>query len=126
MGSRFTSRVQRVSGNTPERLTVMTMLVGNLKEERQRANLVLDGLQALKAVRTFVQHDSFDKAVRVADESLQKLPGLYCFTEVNDMIQFYSFILDNDNNLTHELDQQIILLAHLLLPEHYLIFLQPQ
>ena len=72
MGSRFTSRVQRVSGNTPERLTVMTMLVGNLKEERQRANLVLDGLQALKAVRTLVQHDSFDKAVRVADESLQK------------------------------------------------------
>ena len=42
-----------------------------------------------------------------ADDSLKKLPGLYGFSMVSDKVQFYSFILDREHNLTHELDQQI-------------------
>ena len=38
---------------------------------------------------------------------MKKLPGLYYFTEINQKIQFYSFRIDKDYNLTHELDQQI-------------------
>ena len=69
MGSRY---AQRVGGLAPERLTCISMLVDNLKEERGKANFVLDGQASLKSVRTFVLQDAFDRAVKTADDALQK------------------------------------------------------
>ena len=69
MGSRFT---QRVGGIAPEKVTVMTMLIGDLKEERSRANFVFQGQNSLKSVRTLVSHGSYDKAVKNALDAVHK------------------------------------------------------
>jgi SPX domain protein involved in polyphosphate accumulation len=44
----------------------------------------------------YLNYDKLKKLIEdfKADESMKKLPGLYSFTEVNDNIQFYSFVID--------------------------------
>jgi hypothetical protein len=69
MGSRFTQRVGSVA---PEKITAITMLACDLKEERGRANMVIDGQHALKSVRTLVQQSAYDRALQTADKALQQ------------------------------------------------------
>lgn len=101
MGSRFT---QRIGGLAPERLTVISMLVDNLKEERGRANFVLDGQAALKSVRTFVLQDAFDRAVKTADDALQKFKaaGKFGRTHAKEIQDAEGFVI---KVVKHEMDR---------------------
>jgi hypothetical protein len=98
MGSRFT---QRVGGLAPEKMTVMTMLIGDLKEERSRANFVVQGQNSLKSVRTLVMHGSYDQAVRNALDALHKFKvagkyGAAFAQEINNAEDYVIALIKDD------------------------------
>ena len=98
MGSRFT---QRVGGLAPEKMTVMTMLIGDLKEERSRANFVVQGQDSLKSVRTLVMHGSYDQAVRNALDALHKFKvagkyGAAFAQEINNAEDYVIALIKDD------------------------------
>ena len=113
MGSRYTCRVGDSSSYRPEPITATTQLVGELKEERGRANLVLRGQIALKSVRTLVVQSSYDRAVKTAEEALHKFKesgkhGAAFAKEINNSVDYVIALIKSDIDKQIELAKDAV------------------